>query len=53
MIGDTRYDVVGAHEHGIPCIGVAWGYGTVGEMRTAGAEKIVYSPEELFEYISV
>ena len=27
MVGDTTFDVIGASEHGIPTIGVAWGYG--------------------------
>ena len=32
MVGDTAYDVIGAAEHGIPTIGVAWGYGRVEEL---------------------
>ena len=31
MIGDRFYDVEGSGEHGVPCIYVTWGYGTVGE----------------------
>lgn len=27
MIGDTRFDVLGARHHAIPCIGVSWGHG--------------------------
>ncbi len=47
MVGDTEYDVSGAKEHGLPCIGVSWGYGTVGNMRNAGALQIVNTMEEL------
>lgn len=28
MIGDSAFDVYGAHVHGIPCIGVHYGFGT-------------------------
>ena len=47
MVGDTKYDVIGAKAHGIPTIGVSWGYGDVKEMRAAGAAAIVDTPEEL------
>ena len=47
MIGDTAYDVTGAAVHGIPTIGVSWGYGTVEDMRTAGAIAIVDTPQQL------
>lgn len=51
MVGDTAFDVLGAKAHGIPTIGVAWGYGTVEEMEQAGAAAIVYTMEELLEAI--
>lgn len=47
MVGDTKFDVIGANFHGIPCIGVSWGYGTVEEMQQAGAAFIAYTMEEL------
>ena len=51
LIGDTHYDVLGANELGIPCIGVTWGYGTRDEMQAAGAAEIVDSPDALYEYL--
>ncbi len=48
MVGDTKYDVIGAADLSIPCIGVSWGYGTVSDMQNAGAADIATSPEELF-----
>lgn len=48
MIGDTAFDVTGAAAHGIPTIGVAWGYGKVADMEAAGAAAIAHTPEELF-----
>ncbi len=49
MIGDTEYDVLGAKQHDIPCIGVSWGYGTVQTMKDAGAIQIVDTMEELLD----
>ena len=37
MIGDREHDVIGARAHGIACLGAGWGYGTVDELRDAGA----------------
>ncbi len=48
MVGDTKFDVLGAKHHGIPCIGVSWGYGTVEDMRAAGAAAITDTTEELY-----
>jgi phosphoglycolate phosphatase len=47
MVGDTRFDVVGAHEHGLPCIGVLWGIGSGEELRAAGADALAATPDEL------
>ena len=52
MVGDTAFDVVGAAAHGIPTIGVSWGYGTVEDMDKAGAIAIAHSMEELVELIN-
>ena len=47
MIGDRAHDVEGAHGHGIPCIGVTWGFGEPGELEAAGADYIVRTADEL------
>ena len=51
MVGDTKFDVLGAKAHGIPAIGVSWGYGTVADMVTAGAAAIAHSTQELLALI--
>lgn len=51
MVGDTKYDVLGAKAHGIPAIGVSWGYGSVEEMTEAGAIGIADTMEQLLELI--
>ena len=51
MVGDTKYDILGAKAHGIPAIGVGWGYGKVEEMEEAGAVGIADSMEQLLGLI--
>ncbi len=51
MVGDTKYDVLGAKAHGIPAIGVSWGYGSVEEMVQAGAIGIADTMEELLNIL--
>lgn len=51
MVGDTKFDVIGAKAHGIPTIGVSWGYGEVADMEEAGAVGIANSAEELLEML--
>lgn len=52
MVGDTKFDVLGAAVHGISCIGVAWGYGTVEEMIQAGACSIANTADELYSLLT-
>lgn len=51
MVGDTKFDVIGAKMHGIPTIGVSWGFGEVDEMIEAGAAAIANTTEELLEML--
>ncbi len=48
MVGDTAFDVIGAKAHGIPTVGVSWGYGKVEDMVAAGAISIAHTMDELF-----
>jgi phosphoglycolate phosphatase len=47
MVGDRKFDVLGARAHGMPCIGVLWGIGTERELRDAGAAALARAPAEL------
>ena len=47
MIGDRKFDINGAHQAGIECIGVLYGYGSREELKNAGADILVDSIEEL------
>ena len=51
MVGDTAFDVIGAKAHGIPTIGVAWGYGKVEDMENAGAVSIARTMDDLYELL--
>ena len=52
MVGDTAFDVLGAAAHGIPTVGVSWGYGSVEEMRDAGAVAIANTMDELLSILN-
>ena len=52
MVGDTHFDITGAKAHGMPAIGVSWGYGKVEDMESAGAAAIAHSTEELFNLLN-
>lgn len=47
LVGDTKFDVLGAKKVGIPVIGVSWGYGNVQEMKQEKPYAIVDSVDEL------
>jgi phosphoglycolate phosphatase len=47
MVGDREHDVHGAAEHGIPCLGVTWGYAEPGELQAAGAVGLLDDVAEL------
>lgn len=47
MVGDREHDVEGAHEIGIACGGVLYGYGSRQELQDAGADFIFDSVQDL------
>jgi phosphoglycolate phosphatase len=51
MIGDSKYDMIGANEIGIDALGVLWGYGSREELKEAGALDIAATPAELRDLI--
>lgn len=51
MVGDRKYDVIGARKMGLSCIGVAYGYGSREELVQAGAVCIVDSPADVVEIL--
>ena len=47
MIGDRRYDIIGAKSNLIKSIGVSYGYGSINELREAGADCLIKETSEL------
>ena len=53
MIGDRKFDVVGAKACGIDCVGVEFfGYAEPGELEAAGAVAVVKNLEELEAFLA-
>lgn len=50
MVGDRHYDVIGAHSHKLPALGVLWGFGSESELTRAGADYIVEKPEDILGF---
>jgi phosphoglycolate phosphatase len=51
MIGDRRFDMIGAKNHGIRALGVLWGYGSAEELESAGADAVCVHPREIHDLV--
>ena len=51
MIGDRKYDILGAKENGLDSIGVLYGFGDYEELTNAGATYIAESVEDILGYV--
>lgn len=49
--GDSDIDVCAAHNAGLKCIGVTWGYRSLAILKSAGADYIVNEPLEILGLI--
>ena len=47
MIGDRQYDIIGAKSNLIKSVGVSYGYGSITELRKAGADLLIEKPADL------
>ncbi len=47
MVGDRKHDIIGAHQNGIACVGVLYGYGSMEEFIENNADLIVKDVKEL------
>lgn len=47
MVGDRKFDVIGARALGLRCVGVSFGYAQPGELEEAGAWRIADDVESL------
>ena len=51
LVGDTKYDAMGAKEFDVDFLAVDYGFGSVDEMKEVGMVKLVSSPMEVYDYI--
>lgn len=47
MVGDRKFDILGAHKNGVEAVGVLYGFGDRKELTDSGADWIVDSVSEL------
>ena len=52
MVGDRKYDIIGARECTVDSMGVLFGYGSREELEDAGAKHIAETPQQIWEIIS-
>ncbi len=53
MIGDTKFDIIGASEAGVDSIAVSYGYGKTEEMKEAGATYVADSVQAVAGFLGV
>lgn len=53
MVGDREHDAHGAAAHGLPCLGVAWGYAQERELEDAGVVGTVRDVADLADSVLV
>ena len=51
MVGDRKYDIIGAHECSMKCIGVSYGFAPSGEFEEYGADYIVHTVDDLKNFL--
>jgi phosphoglycolate phosphatase len=47
MIGDRKFDILGAKAVGIAAMGALWGYGSSEELNEAGADRLIATPQQI------
>ncbi len=53
MIGDRKYDILGAKRAGLRSLGVLYGYGDRKELEAAGADEIAETVEDIFQKVLI
>jgi len=52
MVGDTKFDIIGANKFGMDSVGVLFGYGTEEELKKEGATYICENAEEIWNILA-
>ena len=51
MVGDRKFDIEGAKQAGVFSVGVSYGFGTLDELESYGADFICHTPDQISELI--
>lgn len=51
MVGDRNHDILGAKANNLKSVGVLYGYGSLAELKSAGADYIARTPADILEII--
>ena len=51
MVGDRKFDVIGAKINNMDCVGVLYGYGSEEELKEANAKYIVKTPQDIINLL--
>ena len=51
MVGDRKFDVQGAREHGLTAVAVAYGYASEGELEAEGPDYIAETVKQLEQFL--
>ena len=52
MVGDRSHDMIPAKKHGLCAVGAAWGYGSLEELKGAGADVICNNPSGVIRFVT-
>jgi phosphoglycolate phosphatase len=52
MIGDRKFDMIGARNNGMTAVGVLYGYGTREELLAGGAHHVCAAPRGLLDHVA-
>ena len=52
MLGDRKFDVIGARHNNMLPVGVLWGYGSEDELQTAGAHRLLKEVDEIVTVVT-
>ena len=51
MVGDRKFDILGAKKFGMKSIGVLYGFGGLEELQKCGADYIAETPQDILKFI--
>ena len=51
FVGDSNVDIATGHNAGLVTLGAVWGFRGAEELQAAGADVLVYKPEEILDYL--